>query len=114
PTPEGSGATTDLRKQAAASPLFKQPVTTSINPDRTVEEVDIPLAGDGSDSKSNQALTQLRDNLVPATIGQVPSATVDVGGFTADSRDFNDTLKSHVALVFAFVLTAAFLPLLST
>ena len=33
--------------------LFKQPVTTDISPDRTVEEVDIPLAGDGSDSQSN-------------------------------------------------------------
>jgi uncharacterized membrane protein YdfJ with MMPL/SSD domain len=112
--PEVRGAITDLRKQAAASPLFKQPVTTDINPDRTVEEVDIPLAGDGSDSKSSAALAQLRDHLIPATIGQVPGATAGVGGFTADSQDFNDTLKSHVALVFAFVLTAAFLLLLFT
>jgi uncharacterized membrane protein YdfJ with MMPL/SSD domain len=113
-SPEVSGAITDLRKQAAANPLFKQPVTTDISPDRTVEEVDIPLAGDGSDSKSSAALTQLRDHLVPATIGQVPSATADVGGFTADSKDFNDTMKSHLPLVFAFVLTAAFLLLLVT
>src|SRR4051794_28202654 len=112
--PEVSGAITDLRKQAAASPLFKQPVTTDVSPDRTVEEVDIPLAGDGSDSKSNRALAQLRDDLVPATIGQVPGATANVGGFTADSTDFNDTLKSHVFLVFGFVLTAAFLLLLVT
>jgi uncharacterized membrane protein YdfJ with MMPL/SSD domain len=113
-SPEVSGAITDLRKQAAANPLFKQPVTTNINPDRTVEEIDIPLAGDGSDSKSSAALAQLRDHLVPATIGKVQGATADVGGFTADSQDFNDTLKSHVALVFAFVLTAAFLLLLFT
>ena len=52
-SPEVSGAIADLRKQAAANPNFKQPVTTDINPDRTVEEVDIPLAGDGSDSQSN-------------------------------------------------------------
>ncbi len=113
-SPEVSGAITDLRKQAAANPSFKQPVTTDISPDRTVEEVDIPLAGDGSDSQSNDALAKLRDDLVPATIGQVPGATADVGGFTADSKDFNDTLKSHVPLVFAFVLTAAFLLLLFT
>jgi RND superfamily putative drug exporter len=37
-----------------------------------------------------------------------------VGGFTADSQDFNETLKSHVFLVFAFVLSAAFLLLLVT
>src|SRR3954464_10295366 len=58
-SPEVSGAVTDLRRQAAANPLFKQPVTTDVNPDRTVEEVDIPLAGDGSDSKSSAALAQL-------------------------------------------------------
>ncbi len=107
-------AIVDLRKRAAASPLFKQPVTTDVNPDRTVAEVDIPLAGNGSDSQSSAALAQLRDQLVPATIGRVPSATADVGGFTAGSKDFNDTMKSHLPLVFAFVLTAAFLLLLVT
>jgi putative drug exporter of the RND superfamily len=37
-----------------------------------------------------------------------------VGGFTAGSKDFNDTMKSHLPLVFGFVLTAAFLLLLVT
>ena len=79
-SPEVSGAIAELRAQAAANPQFKQPITTDISPDRTVEEVDIPLAGDGSDSQSNAALAELRDNLIPATIGQVPGATADVGG----------------------------------
>ena len=113
-SPEVSGAVNDLRRQAAANPLFGQPVTTLINPDRTVEEIDIPLAGDGSDSKSKAALTELRDRLIPSTLGQVPGATADVGGFTAESEDFNSTLKSHVLPVFAFVLSAAFLLLLVT
>jgi uncharacterized membrane protein YdfJ with MMPL/SSD domain len=113
-SPEVSGAIADLREQAAANPLFKQPVTTDINPDRTVEEIDIPLVGNGSDSKSSAALAQLRDRLVPNTVGRVPSATADVGGFTAESKDFNATMKSHVPLVFGFILTAAFLLLLVT
>ena len=70
--------------------------------------------GDGSDSRSNAALAELRDDLIPATLGQVPGVTADVTGYTAGSKDFNDTLKSHVPLVFAFVLTAAFLLLLFT
>src|SRR5206468_3296675 len=74
----------------------------------------IPLAGDGSDSKSRAALAELRNDLVPATIGRVESATADVGGFTASSKDFNDTMKSHLPLVFGFVLIAAFLLLLVT
>src|SRR5207248_3364857 len=82
-SPQIDGAIGDLRKQAAVSPLFKQPITTNISPDRTVAEVDIPLAGNGSDSRSSAALAQLRHHLVPATIGRVPSAESDVGGFTA-------------------------------
>ena len=35
-------------------------------------------------------------------------------GETASSKDFNDTMKSHAPLVFAFVLSAAFLLLLVT
>jgi RND superfamily putative drug exporter len=113
-SPEVRGAIADLRRRVAATPLFKQPVTTEINRDRTVAQIDIPLAGNGSDSQSSAALAQLRDHLVPATIGRTPSATADVGGFTASSKDFNDTMKSHLPLVFGFVLTAAFLLLLVT
>jgi uncharacterized membrane protein YdfJ with MMPL/SSD domain len=103
-----------LRERAAASDNFEQPVTTEINRDGTVERIEIPLVGDGSDSSSNRALAELRDDLIPATLGQVPDVTADVTGYTAGSKDFNDTLKSHVPLVFAFVLTAAFLLLLFT
>jgi uncharacterized membrane protein YdfJ with MMPL/SSD domain len=104
----------DLRDRAASSPKFKQPITTDVSPDRTVAVVSIPLIGDGSDARSNAALAELRDRLVPATVGGVPGATADVSGFTANSKDFNDAMKSHVPLVFAFVLTAAFLLLLFT
>src|SRR4051794_30903582 len=113
-SPQVRGAIAALRARAAASPLFTQPVTTAISPDRTVAEVDIPLAGDGSDARSSAALAQLRDHLVPATIGRATGATADVGGFTAESQDFNDTMRSHLPLVFAFVLGAAFLLLLIT
>lgn len=40
--------------------------------------------------------------------------TTDVTGETAGTEDFNSTLSSHVAYVFAFVLSAAFLLLLVT
>jgi uncharacterized membrane protein YdfJ with MMPL/SSD domain len=94
--------------------LFEQPITTDVNARRTLAQVNIPIAGDGSDSKSNAALAELRDKLIPATIGAVPRVTADVTGYTASSKDFNDTTKSHVPLVFGFVLIAAFLLLLFT
>jgi uncharacterized membrane protein YdfJ with MMPL/SSD domain len=102
-----------LIARAEASPLYQQPITTQIlNP--SVAQIDIPAVGNGSDEASNAALTRLRDTIIPQTIGAVPGVTADVAGYTADSRDFTDVLKSHAPLVFAFVLTAAFLLLLFT
>ena len=113
-SPEVAAAIADLRNQAASSADFEQPITTEISSDRTVAQVSIPLAGDGSDSQSTAALAALRDDLIPATVGGVPGVTADVTGYTADSEDFTDTLKSHAPLVFGFVLLAAFILLLFT
>jgi len=113
-SPEVIKAVSDLRARAAASPHFEQPITTTVNPNHTVEEIDIPVAGDGTDSQSTAALAELRDELIPGTIGRVPGATADVAGYTASSTDFNDTMKSHAPVVFAFVLSAAFILLLFT
>jgi uncharacterized membrane protein YdfJ with MMPL/SSD domain len=113
-SPQVVGAVNDLRARAATSPDFKQPITTSVSPDHTVERVDIPIVGDGTDSESTAALAELRDKLIPATIGRVPGATAGVTGYTASSTDFNDTMKSHAPVVFVFVLSAAFLLLLFT
>jgi uncharacterized membrane protein YdfJ with MMPL/SSD domain len=90
------------------------PVATRTSPDRTVEVVDIPIAGRGTDKRSERALATLRDRVIPATLGRVPAARADVAGLTASSKDFNDTMRSHLPIVFAFVLGAAFLLLMRT
>jgi uncharacterized membrane protein YdfJ with MMPL/SSD domain len=113
-SPPVVGAINDLRTRASADSGFEQPITTTVSPDHTVEIVEIPVAGDGSDSRSTAALEKLRDELIPATIGRVPGATANVSGYTASSTDFNDAMKSHAPLVFLFVLSAAFLLLLFT
>jgi RND superfamily putative drug exporter len=69
----------------------------------------IALAGSGTDRRSEHALTRLREELVPETVGRVGGVEVAVGGLTAQSKDFNDLLKSRAPLVFAFVLGLAFL-----
>ena len=51
--------------------------------------------------------------MIPATIGKVPGADAKVTGWTAGSEDFNDTMKAHAPIVFAFVLGLAFVLLLS-
>ena len=104
----------ELRKAAAGAKGFGEPVTTTVNPRGDLEIVDIPLAGDGTDAKSEAALATLRDRLIPTTIGNVDGVAVHVTGMTAGSKDFNDTMKSRLPIVFAFVLGLAFILLLVT
>ncbi len=113
-SPQVKRAIADLQRQASDNPNFEQPITTDVSPDHTVAVISIPVAGNGTDSRSEAALADLRDTLIPATVGKVPGATAEVTGYTASSRDFNDTMKSHAPWVFAFVLSAAFLLLLAT
>ena len=114
-SPEVNGAIADLRKQAAANPHLQAADHDGHQP---------RPHGRGGQHPAGRRWQRLAiergagrssgTDLIPATIGQVPGATADVTGYTADSEDFTDTLKSHVPLVFAFVLPAAFLLLLFT
>jgi RND superfamily putative drug exporter len=103
-----------LKREAARTEGLGQPVTVNNSPSHTVAIVEIPLAGDGTDSVSDRALARLRNDVIPATIGQVPGVDANVTGMTAGSKDFNDTMKSHLPLVFGFVLGLTFLLLLVT
>ena len=108
-------AVAQLGADTAKNPeLFKGALETDVSPDLTVMTVDVPTAGDGYEDSSDQALDELRDNLVPAAFGGLDGVDTDVTGPAAQTRDFNDSLKSHLPYVFGFVLTAAFLLLLVT
>ena len=52
--------------------------------------------------------------MIPATLGSMAGVKAQVTGMTAESKDFNDSMKSHAPLVFGFVLTMAFILLLVT
>ena len=88
------------------------PIEVDVNPAHTVARVTIPLQGEGTDARSNAALRQLRQVILPATVGTVPGATYAVTGDTAGSADESSLLKRKWPIVFAFVLTLAFLLLL--
>ncbi len=104
----------ELRAETARSDLFEQPVTVDVSPDRTVTVVEVPIAGDGSDDTSYDALAELRDEVIPATVGDVSGAEANVTGFTAGSEDFNQLMEDRVPIVFAFVFLLAFALLLVT
>jgi RND superfamily putative drug exporter len=112
--PEVVAAVKDLRGQALASGLMNDPVDVSVNPDRTVGAVSIPVEGNGTDATSVKALKSLRDELIPRTLGQVDGVDTYVSGITAGSEDFDAQLSKTAPLVFAFVLGLAFLLLMVT
>jgi RND superfamily putative drug exporter len=113
-TPEVRGAIQELHDQAIASGKLSEPSSVDINPDKTVAVVNLSIQGTGTDAASERSLAVLRDEVVPATVGRLDGAEVATTGMTAWSKDFIDTMKSHLPLVFGFVLALAFILLLAT
>jgi uncharacterized membrane protein YdfJ with MMPL/SSD domain len=107
-------AANDLRARVVASPRMHGPVEVEVNPAHTVARIDVPLNGTGVNDESNAALRELREEIVPETVGAIAGAEYAVTGDTAASADFNSAMKRSVPLVFGFVLTFAFLLLLVT
>jgi uncharacterized membrane protein YdfJ with MMPL/SSD domain len=105
-------AVDNLEARAAASTVGYGSVHVDTNASHTGAEISIPLPGDGTDGTSTHALLTLRNELLPATIGQVAGAQYAVTGDTAGSYDWNQMMKSSLPIVFGFVLTFAFLLLL--
>lgn len=96
------------------SELFPGSPEVDFSPDDSVARVTVPTVGDGIDGESQSALDALRGEIVPATIGAVDGVTADVTGTAAQTRDFNESMVSHLPLVVGFVLVAAFALLLVT
>jgi RND superfamily putative drug exporter len=112
--PPVAGAIHALEQKATAAGTATDDITTDVSRDRTVATLDIPIAGNGSDARSEAALKSLRSDLIPATVGNVAGVEALVGGDTAANKDYNDMLKAHAPIVFLFVLGLAFLLLLTT
>jgi RND superfamily putative drug exporter len=113
-TPEVKGAIQQLHDQAIATGELAEPSGVDINPAKTVAVVSLSVKGTGTDAASNHSLEVLRNEVVPATVGKLGGAEVAVSGMTAWSKDFLDTMKSHLPIVFLFVLSMAFILLLVT
>jgi uncharacterized membrane protein YdfJ with MMPL/SSD domain len=113
-SPATQRALTALKSQVVAAGLSSGSIDTEVNPAHTVTRIDIPLVGKGTDDVSMNALDQLRNNILPATIGKVAGAEYGVTGPTAASADQNALLKSKAPIVFGFVLVFASILLLVT
>jgi RND superfamily putative drug exporter len=105
-------AVAELKQKALASGQMNNPIEIEVSRDKTVATVDIPLAGDGTDDVSLAALSTLRDEILPQTVGKVDGVEYAVGGMTAADNDWSVGMKKSVPLVFGFVLLFAFLLML--
>jgi len=103
-----------LRKSVEASEVVEPPVTVEFSSVHSVARVSVPIVGDGTNDASYAALAELRDRIIPATVGRERGLEANVTGYTASSKDFNDLMEARVPIVFAFVLGLAFVLLLVT
>jgi predicted RND superfamily exporter protein/pimeloyl-ACP methyl ester carboxylesterase len=102
------GAIDRLEQRALASGQMGEPITVDVNNDATVARITVPIAGTGTDPASNTALAELRDTIVPETVGALSNTQVGVTGLTAEWKDQGDQMKSTLPIVVAFVLLFAF------
>jgi uncharacterized membrane protein YdfJ with MMPL/SSD domain len=98
----------ELKRRALATGVMNEPIDVDTNAAKTVASITIATEGDGTDSRSNAALTALRDDIIPSTVGALPESEVAVTGMTAYTRDFKQQMKTVAPLVFGFVLLFAF------
>jgi RND superfamily putative drug exporter len=113
-TPAVQSAIKQLHDQAIATGQLSEPSNVDINPAKTVAMVNLSVKGNGTDAASNHSIEVLRSDVVPATVGKLAGTEAVVSGPTAMSKDFLDTMKSHLPIVFLFVLSLAFILLLVT
>jgi len=103
-----------LQGRAGTTGPLREPVTATLLDHGQVLVVSVPLAGDGTNQTSMNALATLRDHALPATLGKVGAISYAVTGNTAGTHDFSAQLHSRAPIVFAFVLGLAFLLLMVT
>ncbi len=114
-SPRLTAAVTALQGRAVAGGPIREPVTTALVGGGAAGRalvIDVPLAGNGSDTRSFAALQTLRTDILPATIGKVPGVTFAVTGDTASTYDFTHQLHNRTPLVLGLVALLAFVLLL--
>jgi uncharacterized membrane protein YdfJ with MMPL/SSD domain len=103
-----------LQAQVDESSSFLPGTSVTYSADSSVAKIEIPTVGGGNDDASTNALNEVRKQIVPATVGQVDGATVNVSGVAAQSADQRSKLNERLPFVFAFVFGLAFLLMLVT
>ncbi|MER6620476.1 MMPL family transporter [Streptomyces sp. NPDC000931] len=110
--PEVKAALADFRERAVSSGASRGPVEIKLHDQQNVAFVYVPLVGGSDQDKAGESLDTLRDEVRPATLGEVDGVEAPITGQVAGNKDFNDQLVGSVVPVFAFVVVFAFLVML--
>jgi len=110
--PQVRRAITAFETAALRTGALQQPIQLTVYRAANVAEITASLPGNGSDSKSTQALTNLQRRVIPDTFGRIPGTTALTDGQLASSVDYNHALRTAALRAFAFVMAAAFLLML--
>jgi putative drug exporter of the RND superfamily len=101
-----------LTARATPGGAIRGPVTSDLVAGGKGMIIQVPLAGNGSNRVSDDALLTLRDRVLPATIGRAAGVTYAVTGPTAWNHDLDSALHARTPLVFLVVAGLAFLVLM--
>jgi RND superfamily putative drug exporter len=112
--PQVRAAITALQARASAGGPVRPPVTATAVAGGRALLVDVPLAGNGTNATSDDALYSLRSRILPATLGRVSQISYTVGGQTATDYDDTRQLATRTPLVLGAVAVLAFCLLLLT
>ena len=111
--PQARRAIASFETDALHAGALHQPVQLTVHRAANVAEISAPLPGTGSNAASVAALTELRQRLIPQTLGRVPGIQALTDGQLAASLDYNAALRTAAIRAFAFVMAAAFVLMLA-
>jgi RND superfamily putative drug exporter len=101
-----------LERLAASDGIAHPPFAVGLGPDRRSLALGLPLTDFGDNTASRTSVRELRNVLVPQTLGRVPGVKTAVTGDTAQDIDFTNQIRHGVPYVVGFVLALAFILLL--
>jgi RND superfamily putative drug exporter len=110
--PEVRAALAEFRERAVSSGASRGPVDITTHDEQNIALVYVPLVGGSDQDEAGKSLDKLRDDVRPATLGEVDGVEAPITGQVAGSKDFNDQLVGSVLPVFVFVVIFAFVLML--
>lgn len=110
-SPEVAAAVARLSESVKADPRFSDISGLTANEAGDAGLVTILVNGDASAPEALEATRDLRDDYIPAAFDGT-GAKVYVGGTSAETVDYIDTMNAYLPIVIGFVLTLSFLLLM--